>query len=325
MSSFKFKPTKVCEITPDKFKYPVYATPKIDGVNAIVLGSKLYSRTLKDFKNKQLNQILSSWFLSGVCFEITVGKPENRLDDDICRKTTSYVNSFDKVAEDITISIFDFVGEALDSGKICQKNYLDRLVTVSKINSVSCVDGCNVHMEFLKPKLIEDEIDAEYFYNCCIDEGYEGAIYRRDMPYKCGRSTPLSQETIRMKPSADSEAIIIGFNEAMQNNNEKTVNKLGNSERSSHKANKTQKGMLGSFTCIDSISGETITVGAGKLSAEERIAVWKYRDQYAGKILKYRSMTAGVKDKPRFPRWINWREKEDMDLSKCHENFLDLV
>lgn len=321
----KFKPTKVCEIAPSEFIYPVYATPKIDGVNAIVLGSKLYSRTLKDFKNKQLNNLLSSWYLSGVCFEITVGCPEDRQKDDICRKTTSYVNSFDKIASDITISVFDCVGEALETSDLSNKEYLDRLKHIDEIGCVTTVDGCNIHIDYLKPKLIEDEIDAEHFYKCCIDDGYEGAIFRRNMPYKCGRSTAKSQETIRMKPSADSEAVVIGFNEAMQNNNEKKVNELGQSERSSHKENKIEKGMLGSFTCIDSITGQIITVSAGKLSAEERISIWKYQEQFGGKILKYRSMTVGVKDKPRFPRFISWREKEDIDLSLCHNDFINLI
>lgn len=324
MSSIKFKPTKVCEISPDDFIYPVYATPKIDGVNALVLDSKLLGRSLKPFKNKQLNNLLSCTFLSGCCFEITVGSPEDRKKDDVCRKTTSYVNSFDKEATEITISIFDFIGSGYEDDLL--KLYLDRLFKVHNINCCKVVDQCKIHIDFLKPKLIEDSIDAEYFYSCCIDDGYEGAIYRRNMPYKCGRSTAKSQETIRMKPSADSEAVIIGFKEAMQNNNEKTINELGHSERSSHKENKTEKGMLGSFICIDSITGEEINVGAGKLKAEERIAVWKHRDEYyGGKILKYRSMTAGVKDKPRFPRWIDWREKDDIDLSKCHKNFLDLI
>lgn len=319
-----FKPTKVCEIPPEDFIYPVYATPKIDGINALVLNSKLYGRSLKEFKNKQINQQLSSWFLSGCCFEVTVGSPEERMKDDICRRTTSYVNSIDKETSELTISIFDFIGFGFESD--LRKDYLKRLETVKDIYVSREIDGCKLNILFLEPRQINCVTEAEQFYSYCIDSGFEGAIFRRDMAYKCGRSTAKSQETIRMKPSADSEAVIIGFKEAMINNNEKTINELGNTERSSHKENKIEKGMLGSFICIDSISGEEITVGAGKLKAEERIAVWKHRDEYyGGKILKYRSMTAGVKDKPRFPRWIDWREKEDMDLSKCHKNFLDLI
>lgn len=321
----KFKPTKVCEIPPEDFIYPVYATPKIDGVNAIVLGGELLSRTLKKFKNKQLNQVISKGFLLGCCFEITVGKPEDRKKEDICRKTTSYVNSFDKIAEDITVSLFDFVGYFTEKESPLRYPYIERISLIHHLNFSKNISGCNIHVVFLQPTEIDNAYEAENYYTSCLELGYEGAIFRRDMPYKCGRSTAKSQETIRMKPSADTEAIVVGYKEAMQNNNEKVTNALGQSERSSHKDNKTEKGVVGSFFCIDSISGEEITVGAGKLNHDERKLVWDNREEYLNKIIKYRSMTAGVKDKPRFPRFIDWRDASDIDLSQCHKNFIKLI
>lgn len=320
----KFIPTKCCEIPPEDIQFPVYATPKIDGVNGIVLDGKLYARSMKPFKNKQLNDLLSRKEFSGLCFEITVGKPQDRLTDDICRKTTSYTNSIDKQAEEITISVFDYVGA---KGNLCELDYLIRMDMLYAQNDflVYCgySDTCKVNVQSLVYKQLNTPQEAVEYYESCLGKGLEGAIFRANKPYKQGRSTAKSQETLRMKPQPDSEAVVIGFIEAQQNNNEAKVNELGRTERSSHKENKTGKGMLGSFLCVDSKTGNEITVGAGKLSHSERTLVWEMQEHYVGKIVKYRSMTGGVKDKPRFPRFIDWRELSDMDEKGLHKNFLE--
>lgn len=320
----KFIPTKCCEIPPEDIQFPVYATPKIDGVNGIVLDGKLYARSMKPFKNKQLNELLSRKEFSGLCFEITVGKPQDRLTDDICRKTTSYTNSIDKQVEEITISVFDYVG---NKDLICEKLYLERMDIAYSLDEFHTFFGLNSDTKIWVDTLIYKQLNTPAqvveYYADCVEKGLEGSIFRANKPYKQGRSTAKSQETLRMKPQPDSEAVVIGFIEAQQNNNEAKVNELGRTERSSHKENKTGKGMLGSFLCVDSKTGKEITVGAGKLSHAERTLVWEMQEHYLGKIVKYRSMAGGVKDKPRFPRFIDWRELSDMDEKGLHKNFLE--
>ena len=328
---FVFIPTKCCEIPPEDIKFPVYGTPKIDGSNAFVgEDGQLYGRSKKKFKNKQLNSVLSRYLLTGFCFEITVGSLKDRETDDICRRTTSYVNSIDKEVDEITISLFDYLGVNFES--YCTKKYLERwligslsVAMLKNITGTKFHKNVKVNIDFLNFKQINTPQEAITYYEWCLEQGYEGAIFRNDTPYKCGRSTKNSQETLRMKPQADSEAVVIGFIEAQTNNNEAKVNELGRTERSNHQENKVGNGMLGSFVCIDSKTGMEINVGAGKLSHQERIVVWDERDIHIGSIVKYRSMTAGVKDKPRFPRFISWRDKDDVDLSECHKDFLDKI
>ena len=140
--------------------------------------------------------------------------------------------------------------------------------------------------------------------------GLEGLILRQpDGMYKNGRSTLKGTNLLPQK--VIKKAIILSVIEAETNNNEKVVNELGYSARSSHKEGREGNGMVGSFVCVDVESGSIITVGAGKLSHEERKDL--FVAQPVGSIIKYRSFDIGVKDKPRFPRFYSFRALEDLD------------
>ena len=40
--------------------------------------------------------------------------------------------------------------------------------------------------------------------------------------------------------------------------------------------------------------------------------IWDNRDKYLGKLASVRYMSVGLKDKPRVPSFIGWRDKDDM-------------
>lgn len=328
---WRFTPLKAGECSFDQLKFPCWATPKIDGINGLNLSGKSLGRSLKPYANVWLNGLIEQWLPQGLCYEVTVGNYP--YGEDLCRNTTSFVNAIKKEHENIIINVFDYIGNASEE-YIKDRKYLERLqdATVAltdiypswmwtdyEVGTGDAVDIGVYHVvnDFLEirvmtPILIETLEEAEKYYLECLDHGYEGAMYRQDVPYKCGRATAKSQEVIRFKPSHDTEAIVIGFEEAMENLNEAKTNELGRTERSSHKENKKGLGMLGSFLCIDVKTGEHIKVGAGKLKHHERLEVWDQRDVYLHAIVKYRSMSTGVKDKPRFPRFIDWRLADDI-------------
>jgi ATP-dependent DNA ligase len=128
--------------------------------------------------------------------------------------------------------------------------------------------------------------------------------------YKYGRSTPKSQDLVKLKPFQDSEAIVLGVYEAMFNGNEAVTNALGHTERSTHKENLSGKGMLGGFHVRDLHTGVEFDCAPGKSSHAERTEWWNSKP--VGKILKYRFLPVGIKDKPRHCRFIGWRDMRDM-------------
>ncbi|HQG29101.1 MAG TPA: ATP-dependent DNA ligase, partial [Candidatus Ozemobacteraceae bacterium] len=98
--------------------------------------------------------------------------------------------------------------------------------------------------------------------------------------------------------------------ERMHNANEATVNALGHTERSSHKENKSGRGDLGALI-LTTEDGLEFNCGTGFDNATRR-EIWDNRDQYMGQFAKIKSFLIGVKDKPRFPVFLGFRDASDM-------------
>ena len=140
--------------------------------------------------------------------------------------------------------------------------------------------------------------------------GGEGLILRNpDGVYKFGRSTPKQQLSIKVKFFEQDEFEIVGFEERYTNTNETTINELGYTSRSSHKDNLVPTNTLGSLVlkCGDT----TFKCGTG-FTDEQRQEIWDNRDKYLGKLVSVRYMSVGLKERPRIPSFIGWRDSEDM-------------
>jgi DNA ligase-1 len=142
--------------------------------------------------------------------------------------------------------------------------------------------------------------------------GYEGVMLRHpDGPYKHGRSTAKEAWLLKVKRFVDAEAKVIGFSEAQHNANEAKRNELGQLERSSHKAGKVGKQTLGALMVKDLKTGVEFDIGTG-FTADQRHLLWCIGENLIGKVVKYKSQPTGVKDKPRFPVFLGFRDKVDM-------------
>ena len=73
-----------------RLSYPLLASPKLDGIRAVVLDGQLVSRTLKPIPNDFIRNALSRPCLDGLDGELIVGSP---TDPDIYLKTNSAVMS----------------------------------------------------------------------------------------------------------------------------------------------------------------------------------------------------------------------------------------
>ena len=299
-------------------KFPLIATDKIDGVYAQNINGKLLGRSLKPFKNKYITDLLSREEFSGFSGELIHGS--NVSAEDLCRKTTSCVNTIKLVDWEWSWHLFDYVHDS-----VINLPYNQRILHLNDaLNALPEVTRANIQVVHQTP--LNDPRIVEIVYEANLDKGLEGLILRQpDGMYKNGRSTLKEQIFLRLKPSEDSEAVVFGVSEAMQNNNEAKINELGNTERSSHKENKVGKGMVGSFLCIDVMTRKPIRVGAGKMSHQER--VMSFDNPPIGSIIKYRSLATGVKDAPRHARFYSFRDLSDMDdeILECVEGILSEI
>ena len=284
----------------DFTKGPVWVTPKLDGVRALVMEGGVFSRKLKLIPNTYIQESLSLEWLHGLDGELIVGDPTA---SDCINSTTSGVMS--RSGEpDFSLHVFD-LWNTPNVGYRQRHNTLRRIATKCAEHALPIT---------LVPRVLchkVSEVEAAVGRN--YESGYEGSIVRCfDGRYKYNRSTLREGLMLKIKESIDSEIRIESFEEMMHNANEATIDERGYTKRSAHKANKIPAGTLGLIHGTDIHSGEAVTIGPGKLTAPERSHIWKNQKKFIGKIAKYRYAAHGIKDKPRFPRWIAWRDEIDL-------------
>lgn len=278
-------------------RFPVLASPKLDGVRALVLGGVVYSRSLKRIPNKHVQDLFGHDDFNGLDGELIVGSPTH---PDCYRTTVSGVMSEDGEP--------DVVFHAFDDCSAPALAYWQRLGIVSdKVQRLGSYRIKQVHHPVVNTTVALTNLEEFW-----LGEGFEGVMLRDpNGPYKLGRATVREGWLLKLKRFMDSEAEIVGCYEQMHNANEATVNALGLTERSTHKANKHGKGILGGFNVRDLETGVEFDIGTGFDNAT-RTRLWVSRDTMPGKIVKYRYFPTGSKEKPRFPTWLGFRDPIDM-------------
>lgn len=322
-----FKPNLAGKVEqPSDAPLPCLASPKIDGVRAMKHEgpNALMSRSMKAVPNKHVQALLNFPDILGLDGELVVG---DATDPNCMQNTTSGVMSSSKEFE-FQFHIFDKfdsphgfdirLGHAQNIVKRVQDQW-PVYRAMLRLDGAPWAEHCPLVM--VPHVLIESHGQLDAYEAECLALGYEGIMVRRpDGQYKQGRSTVREGGLLKVKRFSDAEAIIVGFEEEMKNNNAKVTNELGRSKRSSHAAGKAGKGTLGAFICkrlfIDKRGNETesdytFNIGTG-MSAEFRAAAWANRESFMGRLVKFKHFEHGVVDAPRHPVFIGMRDKRDM-------------
>lgn len=277
-------------------RYPLYASPKLDGIRALVVDNVLVSRNLKPIPNLFVQNSLPLTRMNGWDGELIVGKPE---DKNCFRNTTSGVMSVDG-EPNFTFWVFDHI----PAGNVM---FYDRFEGL-KAN----VRGVHNPRIRLVPHIkVSNSFEVHTYEEIMLERGFEGIMLRTPTgEYKYGRSTLKEGHLMKLKQFADSEALVLGLAEQLHNGNEKKMNELGKMQRSSHKAGKTGKGTLGALEVRDIHTGVEFDVGTG-LDDETRRYYWDHPLKIVGKVIKYKYFPTGSKAKPRFPVYTGIRHEND--------------
>jgi DNA ligase-1 len=286
------KPMLAANADLSKLQYPVYASPKLDGVRAIVYNNTVYSRSGKPIPNKHVQTLFGH--LNGLDGELIVGNP---TDEKVFQNTTSGVMSIEGTP-DVYFYVFDSIDGSSEFSTRWNLLMLD--ITVLIPHKVLIVFQ----------KLVENEQELLNYEHECLKAGYEGVIIRNpNAKYKHGRSTVKEGALLKLKRFKDAEAEIVGAECLQVNIGETTKNPLGYAECSSKKENKKDVEALGAFI-VKNNEGIEFSVGSG-FTEKQRVEFWKDRYKLIGKTIKYKYFEIGVKDKPRFPIFLGFRAKED--------------
>lgn len=271
-------------------QYPLLASPKLDGIRALILDGQLVSRNLKPIRNKFTFDRFSGSRYDRLDGELIYGEH----DATVFRRTTSAISRFDGEPL-VTFHVFDIVAEHATFEE--RQTYIHNMGLPAHIQ---IVPQCHITSP---AKLLEHE-------QAMLDQGYEGVMIRSYKGlYKYGRATAREGSLLKLKRFEDAEAEIIGFEERMHNANTATTNALGHTERSSHQENMVGRNDLGALVvrgANGTYKGVEFNIGTG-FDDNDRDWFWAHQDTLKGAVVKYKYFPTGSKDAPRFPVFLGLR------------------
>jgi len=271
---------------------PYMVSPKLDGIRCLILNKIPLSRTLKSIPNDNIREILSSLDLKGLDGELICGNPTS---PNAFRDSASLVMSKDKIG-DWTYWVFDDFTRPNDAFHV-------RLMSVE--HRIKLLNHPNVKFLDHRYALSTTAVDIEE--EKALANGFEGLMLRSvEGTYKNGRTTIRENNLLKLKRFKDGEAVVIGFEEMMHNENEKI-----DGTRPTNKEGMVSSGVLGSLIVKDMITGVIFNIGSG-FTFEDRYKIWNFKDATKGLIAKYKYFEIGDYDKPRFPVFLGFRDTIDI-------------
>lgn len=288
----------------DEIKYPVLATPKIDGIRCLIIDGVATSRSLKPIPNRFIQSVIGQPIFNGLDGELVVSGS--------FQDVTSGIMSEDGEPNFLYMVFdrWDLPGGYRDRVNALKVRFLQ--ITASHFGEAQFV-------RVLDPVEVASRAALEAYSEKCLAEGHEGVMIRTPGgSYKHGRATFREGSLTKIKPFEDAEAVVVGVEEQMHNGNAATTNALGRTERSSHKANLVPKGTMGALICSNQAlwPGQTFNIGTGFDDAT-RADLWRRRNDPApngviGATVKFRYQKIGTKDKPRIPTFLGFRDSRDL-------------
>lgn len=279
----------------DTLRYPVLASGKIDGVRICIQeGQCVAGRSLKPSINKWVREQLSDPVFEGLDGELTLAG-ENWND---FNANQSAVMTQSGKPKNLVFHVFDEMSElGLKKRAVDRKDYARQ--HVEALNDAITIDG--IELRFCEQFMVKSADELRAMYDDFRSRGYEGLIVMDPTAYyKHGRSTLKQEIMLKLKPSEDSEATIIGMEELMHNED------AGNSKR---QENMVPGGVMGKLKVR--WNEQTFFIGTG-FDWQTRKDMWDNIDLYLGKLCKFKYMELSKYGVPRSPVFVGMRHADDL-------------
>ena len=293
------KPLLAAKFDPQKAQFPYIATPKIDGIRFLMVDGVAVSRTFKPIRNKHIQDLLSQYLPDGIDGELTSG--------DTFQSSTSAIMSIEG-SPDFKVWVFDYVDPKKEEIDI----YKERMHDLFDIEDKLRPQDPPFEYKFLSGgHIVRTLEEIERLETIYLSEGYEGLMLRDPMgTYKFGRSTVNENILLKVKQFVDDEAVLLDIQEKMHNENPVEKDAFGHTKRSS-----SLEGMVGADTAgnliVENKEGQIFSIGSG-LNDALREELWNNKEEYIGKLVKFKYFAVGVKELPRHPVFLGFRDSEDV-------------
>lgn len=319
-------------------RYPLLASPKLDGIRCVKLNGKALSRKLKPIPNTFVRTWVEANLPDGIDGELLLRDHRTPFNE-----VSSAIMSEDG-EPDFVFAAFDFLqdpnhtSEPDDSSTWANRAHeqefevrLDALRHIAhRIRHAGSGIGGQQSPSIGPRLLVVEHVRVDNFdaLNLITDrhliQGYEGTMVRDPAGrYKFGRSTLKEGILLKIKPFVDEEATVVDVVEQMHNKNVATKDNLGHTKRSTAKAGKTPAGKLGALKCVTE-DGASFEIGTGFTDAQ-RVEFWKLANtpsadcsdlsELHGRLVKFKHQPppGGRKpgEAPRFPVFLGWRSDHD--------------
>lgn len=294
-----------------KLVFPVEVTDKFDGIRCLKVGGRALTSAFKPIPNDFIRTWIEANCPDGFDGEImVVGREFNDLSGDVRRKDGQ---------PDFRYHVFDYVrgkvGNPLGIPYIARTQELNAWWETQIINATR--HASRVVLEL--PVTAKNEEELATLEAAALARGREGVMIRSaSSPYKCGRSTVNEGYLIKIKRFEDAEAVCIGVEEMLENQNVAGEDAFGRTKRSKHAENMVPKGTMGKLVC-KTPAGVVFEIGTG-FTARQRDKIWSEfmlaqipgSVTPIGRLVKYKHQPHGAKDKPRCPVFLGFREVWDL-------------
>jgi len=299
-----FKPFKLPNDSVDvnTLQFPLLASRKLDGLRLVVNKGGMFTCSLKQFPNVQLQgrfehlmkisrglnllldgellaKSLTFYELSGLCRRLDAPLPEDL-----------YFYAFDAVQN-----------EQYDMEFSKRISYLDNIAKYS-------------YVKVLEQRLVKSIEEVWAFYEEALKEGHcDGLILRSPMGrYKCGRATINEGLGYKLKPFETIDSAIIGVVQATEVDPraEKTINELGRSTTSKKLGDRILIEKASAFVVKYEGKDLKVTIAMTDIEKEE---IWKNKDSYIGRWIEFKAMRVGMLEDglPRHPTTLRMRTDKD--------------
>lgn len=305
-----FRPMLASPMEPSLLRFPMLSSPKIDGVRVLCIDGKPMSRSMKVIPNRHIQRLFAEHaeILEGLDGELVCGKPfAETPEDNVFNRTVGNVMRHDGEPT-FTFYVFDHI--------TTEGGFRTRLrEVVGRLFQAQCPEW----VAPLPHLMVENTEQLDHREQLQFSLGYEGMMLRDpDGPYKQGRSTAREGYLLKVKRHADAEAVIVGFEEEMENTNEAFTSEIGRTKRSSAQEGLVGKGRLGAFI-VEGLTdqvfpGVRFNVGTG-IDHATREDYWRRREELLGQCITYRYLPVGSLDAPRHPVFKGLRPSFDMDAA----------
>lgn len=302
------KPMLACQGALDDptLAFPLLVSPKIDGHRCLTMdwpdGDRRcvpVSRNLKPIRNDHIRKLLGD-LPPGLDGELIAGHDMVSMPFHL---TSSQISaSYGEPA--FTYCVFDYCDKWRDERwtKGIMTGYSTRLRQLAMILSTITAPFVKVVEQILVND--REELCAALAKHLC--DGYEGSCARAPhSPYKFGRSTSREGWLIKFKTFVDSEAVVIGTEEAMHNANEHMPDTLTGPRRHTYKSGMVPMNKLGSLVARNA-NGVEFRIGTG-FADSQRVQYWADRDSLVGRVVKFKHQPHGAYEKPRMPVFLGFR------------------